>query len=311
MAITTRALSLFAMTLTLIGVAAASSNNTTTTPAAPPNPNPEAILVLGGDGVKHNAHGILGTGADGITFATKKKTTKIATTSLEKITVGANERETGGLPMTAAKMAIPYSGGRVVSLFAHEKYDTLTVEYRDENGGYHGMLFNLPKGQADILQTAVGQIAARTPAASATPSGDKDTSGWAIQVEPLNAGDTAVTPEFLVATYEHLIEDLEKTHKYAAVLRSGDSNAAKYGKLLVLKTDVQKFVHGNEQARAVTTVKGWTKLSVTMHLQTADGHAVLDKDVVSNVRFFGNNLRATKTLASSMVNLASAAPTPQ
>ncbi|HEY3928915.1 MAG TPA: hypothetical protein VGL89_11095 [Candidatus Koribacter sp.] len=306
MAITSRVLSLFAITTTLACVAAATDNQTT--PAAAPNPNPSAILVLGGH--KHNAHGSLGTGADGLTFESKGKTTKIASTSLERLSVGSNEHETGGIPMTAAKMAIPYGGGRVVSLFAHEKYDTLTVEYRDENGGYHGMLFNLPKGQADSLQTAVGQIAAKTPAAPMAAA-DKDNSGWAIEVEPVNPGDTAVSAEFLVATYEHLIEELEKSHKYVAVLRGGDSNAAKYGKLLVLKTDVQKFVHGNEQARAVTTVKGWTKLAVTMHLQTADGRAVLDKDVVSNVRFYGNNLRATKTIASSMVNSASTATMPQ
>jgi len=308
MAITARVLTLFALTSALGCFAAAADTQTTPPPA--PNPNPSAILVLGGDGMKHNAHGSLGTSADGLTFESKGKTTKVAATSLEKVSVGSNERETGGLPVTAAKMAIPYGGGRVVSLFAHEKYDTLTVEYRDDNGGYHGMLFNVPKGQADSLQTAIGQIAAKTPAPPMA-STDKNNSGWAIEVEPVNPGDTAVSPEFLVATYEHLIEELEKSHKYVAVLRGGDSNAAKYGKLLVLKTDVQKFVHGNEEARAVTTVKGWTKLAVKMHLQTSDGRDVLDKDLESNVRFYGNNLRATKTLASSMVNTASTAPMPQ
>lgn len=283
------------------------------TPAAPattPNPNPNAVLVLGA-GDKHNAHGTLTTSAEGVTFESKGHTTKIAAASLSKVTVGSDARETGGLPMTAAKMAIPYGGGRVVSLFAHEKFDTLTVEYHDENGAYHGIVFNLPKGQADSLQTAIGDVTAKAaPAPMATSAAKSDASGWAIQVEPLNPGDTAISQGFLVATYEYLIEKLEKSHKFVAVLRSGDSNAAKYPKLLVLKTDVKKYVAGNEEARAVTTVKGWAKLGVNMNLTTSDGRAVLDKAVESNVRFYGSNLRATQTLADSMTNLASTAPMP-
>ena len=44
------------------------------TPTAAPtaNPNPNAVLVLGGDNVKHNLHGSLATSADGLTFETKK-----------------------------------------------------------------------------------------------------------------------------------------------------------------------------------------------------------------------------------------------
>lgn len=273
--------------------------------------NPKAILVLGGGTVKHNVHGTLSATAEGFAFDGKKHKTKVASASIKKVSVGSDVRETGGLPVEAAKLAIPYGGGRVLSLFAHAKYDTLTVEYCDESGGYHGALFNLPKGQAASLQEAIGEVSAKAPSVTA-PQGAKDpTIGWAIQVQPLEPGDSTVLPEFLVATYEHLIEDLEKTHRYAAVLRSGDTNAAKYAHLLVLKTDVQKFVRGNEEARAVTTVKGWTKLAVKMRIETAEGKLFLDKDVESNVRWYGNNLRATQTLASSMTNLAGDAGFPQ
>ena len=49
--------------------------------------------------------------------------------------------------MTLGKTAAPFGGGRVVSLFAHKKYDFLTVEYLDNNGGFHGAIFQLDKGQ--------------------------------------------------------------------------------------------------------------------------------------------------------------------
>lgn len=292
------------MAITVLSVLAVAE-----TPSVPSNP--KAVLVLGGASPKHNVHGTLSATPEGFAFEGKKHKTTVASASIEKVSVGSDVRETGGLPVTAAKLAVPYGGGRVVSLFAHAKYDTLTVEYRDENGGYHGVLFNLPRGQADPLQTAIGAVSAKTRTAPMSAT-DKDPKiGWAIQVQPLEPGDSNVSPEFLVATYEHLVEDLTKTRRYAAVLRSGDTNAAKYAHLLILKTDVQKFVRGNEEARAVTTVKGWTKLAVKMRIETAEGKPFLDKDVESNVRWYGNNLRATQTLATSMTNLAGDAGFPQ
>jgi len=298
------ALAALCTSLTIAGFAA-----DTTTPTAP-NPNPNVTLVVGA-AAKHNAHGTLTANADGMSFATKVKTYKVAKASLQRVTVGSEAKETGGLPMTAAKAAVPYGGGRVISLFAHEKFDTLTVEYRDENGGYRGVVFTMPKGQADAMAAAAGEVsasAAAQPMASADHATDP---GWAIQVEPLNPGDTAVSQAFLVATYEFLIEKLQESHKFGMVLRSGDANASKYPKLLILKTNVINFVHGNEEQRAVTTVKGWTKLRVKMNLQTSDGRSVLEKEVESNVRFYGGNMRATQTLASSMGNLASNAKVPE
>lgn len=40
----------------------------------------------------------------------------------------------------------------MVSLFAHKKYDSLTVEYRDNNGGFHGAIFRLRNGQGQTFK---------------------------------------------------------------------------------------------------------------------------------------------------------------
>ncbi len=68
--------------------------------------------------------------------------------SISDIYVGQQNRQVGGRPMALGKAALPYSGGRVVSLFAHKKYDTLTLEYLDADGGLHGAIFEIKKGQA-------------------------------------------------------------------------------------------------------------------------------------------------------------------
>jgi len=48
--------------------------------------------------------------------------------------------------MTLGEAAAPFGGGRVVSLFAHKKYDTLSLEYVDTDGGIHGAIFQPKEG---------------------------------------------------------------------------------------------------------------------------------------------------------------------
>jgi hypothetical protein len=54
--------------------------------------------------------------------------------------------------MTLGKAAVPFGGGRVVSLFSRKEYDTLTVKYLDDHGGVHGAILQLNKGEAEELQ---------------------------------------------------------------------------------------------------------------------------------------------------------------
>ena len=53
--------------------------------------------------------------------------------------------------MKLGKAAAPFGSGRVVSLFAHKKYDIVTLEYVDSDGGVHGAIFQLSKGQGELV----------------------------------------------------------------------------------------------------------------------------------------------------------------
>jgi hypothetical protein len=67
-----------------------------------------------------------------------------------------------------AKLAMPYGSGRVLSLLTDQKIDALTLEYRDSNGGLHGVIFTLPKGQAPVVKR---QLVERGAHASVLPEG--------------------------------------------------------------------------------------------------------------------------------------------
>jgi hypothetical protein len=115
-----------------------------------------ATHVLGFEDAKSNASGTLSIQANSLQFQKEgKSAAQVKIASVQDVFLGEQSKQVGGLPMTLGKAAAPYGGGRVVSLFAHKKYDTITLEYVDSNGGFHGAMFQLSKGQGEVLKNAL------------------------------------------------------------------------------------------------------------------------------------------------------------
>ena len=113
----------------------------------------QATHLLGFDNAKNNGTGTLSVHNNLLQFQQKdKRGAQITLGSIRDVFLGSESKQVGGLPMTLGKTAAPFGGGRVVSLFAHKKYDTLSIEYVDTDGGIHGAIFQLKKGQAEIVK---------------------------------------------------------------------------------------------------------------------------------------------------------------
>jgi len=123
---------------------------------------------------------------------------------------------------------------------------------------------------------------------------------WSVQVDRVDPGDVDLEPSFRIAIYESLLDELNKTKRFKQVFRDGDRSASEVSDLLILKTTVQKYTAGSETRRAVTTISGATKLTVGSQLVTRDGQVILERNFDGNVRFMGNNLRATHNLAHNV-----------
>jgi hypothetical protein len=109
---------------------------------------PNVKCVIGLENIKPGAKGTLTSLPAGLEFTAGKKSADIATSSIQDVFTGRESRQdVGGMGGTLVEAAIPYGGGRVVSLFSH-KVDVLAVEYVDSNGGFHGALFVLSAGKA-------------------------------------------------------------------------------------------------------------------------------------------------------------------
>jgi hypothetical protein len=113
----------------------------------------QATHLLGFENAKNNGTGKLSVQDDSLEFKRNGKTgAQIKIGAIHDLLLGSESRQVGGLPMTLGETAAPFGGGRVVSLFAHKKYDTLSIEYVDTDGGIHGAIFQLKKGQAEIVK---------------------------------------------------------------------------------------------------------------------------------------------------------------
>ena len=109
--------------------------------------------LMGFESAKSNCTGTLSIQDDSLQFRqTGKTSAHINIGSVRDVFLGEESRQVGGLPLTLGKAAAPYGGGRVVSLFSHKKYDILTLEYVDGAGGIHGAIFQLDKGQGDVVK---------------------------------------------------------------------------------------------------------------------------------------------------------------
>ena len=143
-------------------------------------------------------------------------------------------------------------------------------------------------------------VRAIAPSHIAAASSHSAAPQWSVQVDKIGTGDVNIGPAFTLAIYENLVRELAKSKQFNQVLRSGDRTANYVNDLLILKTTVEAYTEGSETRRAVTTVSGATKLKVKTELCTRDGKVVLQRDLSGNVRFFGDNLRATHSLARNV-----------
>jgi cytoskeletal protein RodZ len=124
-----------------------------------------------------------------------------------------------------------------------------------------------------------------------------------ILIEPVDPGDVLMPPDFQVAIYEYLVDQVTKTKKFEHVYRSGDKAAATAPDLVTLRTKAESFKKGSEKTREVTTVAGATKIKLKLLITDHNGKVLADPDVEGSVHFFGGNLRATYDFAKNVADV--------
>jgi hypothetical protein len=308
-------------TVVLVSVALLFAGIQTSIGKAQEAPAPvKAVQLIGLTDVKQNAKGTLKVENGNLQFVHGKTNADITAASIQDVVAGDDTQRSVGGTVGVMSMAAPYGGGRFLSLF-RKKIDTLTIQYRDGDGGLHGAIFTMPVGTSDVIKTGLVAQGAHTaePGAVAASSPDsasqKETlaqsqdqkptkiKASAIQVEMIQSDEIKLPAEFQIALYENLIHQIEKQGKFQHVYRDGDRNATTVADLVVLHGTVRGFKAGSERARQVTTVAGATSINVHCQFTTPDGKPVLERDINGKVRFFGGNLKATYDFAKKAAHV--------
>ena len=134
------------------GLSALAQSTASPAIATPPF-STRATHLLGLENTKSNCNGTLSIQDNRLQFQQEGKFgVEIQIASVQHVFLNEESKQIGGLPMTLGKAAAPYGAGRVVSLFAHKDYDILTLEYTDVEGGVHGAIFQISKGQGEIAR---------------------------------------------------------------------------------------------------------------------------------------------------------------
>jgi hypothetical protein len=279
----------------------------------------KAVQLIGLTGVKQNAKGTLKVENGNLQFVHGKAKSDVNAESVQDVVTGDDTQRSVGGTVGVISMAAPYGGGRFLSLF-RKKIDTLTVQYRDVDGGLHGAIFTMPVGTANGIKTELVSEGAhtiptgeRTTATSSSKEQDVPQSpehlsakinASAIQVEMIQSDEVKLPAEFQIALYENLVHQIEKQRTFQHVYRDGDRTAASAPDLVVLHSTVRGFKAGSERARQVTTVAGATSITVRCQFTGPDAKPLLTRDVKGKVRFFGGNLKATYDFAKKAAHAA-------
>src|SRR6266403_6338254 len=136
----------------------------------------KAVQLTGLKGVKDNTKGTLSVENGNLHFVHGKENSDVSASSIQDVVTAADSQRAVGGTIGLMSMAAPYGGGRVLSLF-RTKIDTLTVQYRDADGGLHGAIFTMPVGTAEVIKKElVAQGAHTTATGDSTPAATSSTS---------------------------------------------------------------------------------------------------------------------------------------
>lgn len=138
----------------------------------------EAVQVTGLTGIKKDTKGTLTVENGTLTFASSKSSCDVSAVSIQDAVTGNDSQRVIRGTMGTLTMLAPYGAGRAISLLRN-KIDTLTIQYRDSNGGLHGAVFTMPVGKAELIKESLLAQGAHT----SIPSTEDSTADPILQSE--------------------------------------------------------------------------------------------------------------------------------
>jgi len=129
-------------------------NETRSSPATvvPQQQTPtKSTAIIGLDGVKEKTAGTLNVKDGKLCFVHSGNKSQISAAAIADVVTGEDSQRVIRGTLGTLSMFAPYESGRAISML-RSKIDILTIQYRDDDGGLHGVIFTMPVGAAEPIK---------------------------------------------------------------------------------------------------------------------------------------------------------------
>jgi hypothetical protein len=260
------------------------------------------VYVAGLEDVRPGSTGSLSLTLSAVAFVGRAAAAgEIPLDRITAVYLGDERVATGGTTAKVARHIPIYGFGAAMGAVTNKSVDLLTIEFQDNNSGYHGAVFEVQKTQGAIAQQQLLTLISPPPLSASQPCigvGSADT----IRVEPITSADVELPAEYRVLLYEQLVTQLRATVDVANVYRMGDTKAPCAAKTMQLS--VTAFKKGNEAVRTSTGpvghFVGGTSVKFHVALTNTSGSVLFEKSMKESKRGDGDSLGVTRDLAKSI-----------
>ena len=119
--------------------------------AQQPGAPTKVVQITGLAGVKNKTKGSLAIENGALRFTYAETKVDVLANAMQDVVTGNDSQRLVHGTLGTLTMFAPYESGRFLSLF-RTKLDTLTIKYRDADGGLHGAVFTMPPGKAEAIK---------------------------------------------------------------------------------------------------------------------------------------------------------------
>jgi hypothetical protein len=111
----------------------------------------KSSAIIGLEGVKQKTEGMLNIENENLCFVHSGNKSQIPAAAIEDVVTAEDSQRVIRGTLGTISMFAPYESGRALSML-RSKLDSLTIQYRDEDGGLHGVVFTMPVGAAEPIK---------------------------------------------------------------------------------------------------------------------------------------------------------------
>jgi hypothetical protein len=121
----------------------------------------KSTAIIGLDGVKEKTSGTLNVKDGKLCFVHSGNKSQISAAAVADVVTGEDSQRVIRGTLGTLSMFAPYESGRAISML-RSKLDSLTIQYRDDDGGLHGVVFTMPVGAAEPIKQELIKQGAHT-----------------------------------------------------------------------------------------------------------------------------------------------------